>query len=449
MTDLELSQLSEDVQDIIGELIFDEDKITEYHDRVKSFKPRNSSEEAKFSHLKYIRVEDMSEFDFWKLYEEIFVNGVAEIEDKRAKLLEAQNEGKVNKFIPIANLGESEIDDLYLETFGDNTSLENIANTENSIQPIDSKYLVWSGVDFEEFDADLEAVTTFKDAEKLAFTQDEFETEEEFNSRVSSSKSSFLNFYLGTQEIVEMTYSKDNEMFDVAVKGRLFTEDFSIKIPKERARDFKEQVSNFMFLFTKDFILEKIQINFDGNSYFGELFNQKILLQVEKERAEAIEQKRNRLKETQKEKSEEISKFIKIELLSGFEIEELYEEMFWWEQDVQVRDDNTVIIGNLMFRDKNGNNGDRATWKTACDFCKNMNKAGFSDWRVPTKREFELLLKYKDKFTSIKDDFYWTSDKYPDKHKEDRAWYFDLDFGDAVRGHTNNKRYVRCIRDIK
>ncbi len=127
LTNEELELLSDDVKNIIGILIFEPEKISIYTEQLRKFQPRNGEERAKYSYLKYVQFENMSEFDFWKTYEDLFLSGSKEgdkpqpkdINRKKDRLLKAQKDGKINKYIPISNLKDSELEELYAENFGE------------------------------------------------------------------------------------------------------------------------------------------------------------------------------------------------------------------------------------------------------------------------------------------------------------------------------------------
>ena len=56
------------------------------------------------------------------------------------------------------------------------------------------------------------------------------------------------------------------------------------------------------------------------------------------------------------------------------------------------------------------------TWFDAKEICANLTRGGFKDWYLPSKLEFEMIIKqnpkFKEKFTSF---WHWTSTEIDNK----------------------------------
>jgi len=98
---------------------------------------------------------------------------------------------------------------------------------------------------------------------------------------------------------------------------------------------------------------------------------------------------------------------------------------------------NADVAGRALFR------GD------AMNYIKDFYYGGYSDWRQPTKEEFELFIKERswyhshwfndNGFSNVKPNFYWSSSN---TENTNIAWYFQVNTGcvdgyiEAVRAHV-------------
>ncbi|MEM7828109.1 MAG: DUF1566 domain-containing protein, partial [Candidatus Aenigmatarchaeota archaeon] len=131
--------------------------------------------------------------------------------------------------------------------------------------------------------------------------------------------------------------------------------------------------------------------------------------------------------------------------------------------DVTVIDNNTGLIW------QRSDDGIVRTWDEANNYCENLALGGYSDWRLPTKRELFSIVdfgRYNPSinisiFPDTKRDKYWSSDV---KSSSNEAWYvyfgkLEIDYGcasvysyykyDGVTVNSSdksNKYYVRCVR---
>ena len=70
LTSYELQYLSDEVQDII-ENLSDKNEIENYKIELKNFTPTNDEELIKYDYLENLDFKYMTEFDFWKPYEQV------------------------------------------------------------------------------------------------------------------------------------------------------------------------------------------------------------------------------------------------------------------------------------------------------------------------------------------------------------------------------------------
>ena len=93
-----------------------------------------------------------------------------------------------------------------------------------------------------------------------------------------------------------------------------------------------------------------------------------------------------------------------------------------------------------------------ADWDAAKTYCKNLQYAGYSDWRLPTAKELQTIVDYSklnpamdtDYFTAI-DKWVWTSQEY--KGDQQKAWLINFYYGDATtRSKTDGSSYAFCVR---
>jgi len=91
------------------------------------------------------------------------------------------------------------------------------------------------------------------------------------------------------------------------------------------------------------------------------------------------------------------------------------------------------------------------SWEEAISFVEKLDAAGYSDWRLPTKEEFEYFLKTPPEelnktFANMKY-FYWTSSVYP--LEPGLIWTADIDNRSTKHTFRTNDNYVWPVRDGK
>lgn len=143
-----------------------------------------------------------------------------------------------------------------------------------------------------------------------------------------------------------------------------------------------------------------------------------------------------------------------------------------WMKYVENSNNPELAASPLILKDpatglmwaRNGNiAAKKMDWKEAMEWAKSLNYAGYSDWRLPTKKEFEKFLKIKrggksklaehfahewfnnNGFFNVQESGYWSGSDYdvPGSY-----WYFDMTWSDM---HTvnSNHYYALVVRDGK
>lgn len=123
-----------------------------------------------------------------------------------------------------------------------------------------------------------------------------------------------------------------------------------------------------------------------------------------------------------------------------------------------VRDDSKEVVidtkRKLMWQDDIEAQRVRKDWQGAIEYCKNLNFAGFDDWRLPSRME---LLSITDKtkvnpamqdgFKNVVSGFYWSSSPFV----VDLSFVWGVSFihGFGYNGSKGDSYYVRCVRDSK
>jgi hypothetical protein len=125
-------------------------------------------------------------------------------------------------------------------------------------------------------------------------------------------------------------------------------------------------------------------------------------------------------------------------------------ERFKDNDDGSVTDKKTGLMWT-----KNANHG-RKSWCKAMAFCKNLEFAGHSDWRLPTDKELESLIsRYQYRpalpedhpFISVQLAYYWSSSTLA-YHTSD-AWYVGMYSGYVGYGNKSTYYYVWPVRGGK
>ena len=116
---------------------------------------------------------------------------------------------------------------------------------------------------------------------------------------------------------------------------------------------------------------------------------------------------------------------------------------------VEGDDIMTDTTSGLVWQDIRG--GNDYTWLAALEYCKNLNYAGFSDWRLPNLNELFSLIN-DDKvspasdLTNVAKMPHWTSTS--SMTDPSSALYINFSTGriGASDKTTSSSRYVKCVR---
>ncbi|MEW6039998.1 MAG: DUF1566 domain-containing protein [Elusimicrobiota bacterium] len=120
--------------------------------------------------------------------------------------------------------------------------------------------------------------------------------------------------------------------------------------------------------------------------------------------------------------------------------------------DGTITDNRT---GLMWVKDGNSagcNNGGTLTWESALTFCEGLSYAGYSDWRLPNRRELMSIVDYgtynpsinTTYFLNTQSNWYWTSTTYvPDTSYAWGVYFTNGYVGYSVR---TNVVYVRPVR---
>lgn len=118
-------------------------------------------------------------------------------------------------------------------------------------------------------------------------------------------------------------------------------------------------------------------------------------------------------------------------------------------QNVVVDSDN-----KLMWMDSMANVKVRKIHEEAVEYCETLSHAGYTNWRLPTIKEFELIVDKKNERSYINRAFkynmpvgYWA------RKAHWRTFWFYADYMFFVSGtpyydSRHKKKFVRCVRDF-
>lgn len=106
------------------------------------------------------------------------------------------------------------------------------------------------------------------------------------------------------------------------------------------------------------------------------------------------------------------------------------------------------IFDKLMWQD---NTSPMLDWNQAKEYCKNLQYAGFSDWRLPTRHEFLTITDFskfnpavKNIFGNIKNGRYWSSTI----NTNSSAYAFEVYGGDDLIEPMSIVYNVVCVREV-
>ncbi|MGI6393996.1 MAG: DUF1566 domain-containing protein [bacterium] len=96
--------------------------------------------------------------------------------------------------------------------------------------------------------------------------------------------------------------------------------------------------------------------------------------------------------------------------------------------------------------------GSTYNWQNAINYCDGLTYGGYSDWRLPTRKELATLPDYgrynpaidTDAFPGTPSSYFWSSSSYV--YNPDNAWYVYFYLGNVLYNSKPNTYYARCVR---
>ncbi len=118
-----------------------------------------------------------------------------------------------------------------------------------------------------------------------------------------------------------------------------------------------------------------------------------------------------------------------------------------------TREGDTIVdnIHHLQWQDETKTKVETYNFSDAKAYCKNLILNGYSDWRVPTVKEYISILDTTNIDPATYDDFFYTAynKQYWASHKKINSgygWYVDFENGMVEYLNFHFKYYVRCVR---
>ena len=117
----------------------------------------------------------------------------------------------------------------------------------------------------------------------------------------------------------------------------------------------------------------------------------------------------------------------------------------------QDNGDGTVTDLNTLLMWQQADNGSTREWQTACDYCEYLNLAGYSDWRIPTRRELISIVDVGKVYPAINTDYfpdcqtstvYWSGDAIGTS----MAWIVNFQAGRVLSVSMSHDVSVKCVR---
>lgn len=113
------------------------------------------------------------------------------------------------------------------------------------------------------------------------------------------------------------------------------------------------------------------------------------------------------------------------------------------------QDDKT----GLIWQDNQEITQNSITYDEAKTYCQDLEVDGFTDWRLPTLREYYTIIDLGRNRPALKNGFeirddgrYWTSTLFV-KNPEKEAWYISMSYGEAEPYNKSRVYHVRCVRN--
>jgi hypothetical protein len=99
----------------------------------------------------------------------------------------------------------------------------------------------------------------------------------------------------------------------------------------------------------------------------------------------------------------------------------------------------------------------RLTQKEAVKYCKNLSLAGFSDWELPSREQYQTIIDKTRKdelminraFKYILPENYWASDRTWTRNFGLYGYYVFFKSGAIYYQNRSYKKFVRCVRKMQ
>jgi len=109
----------------------------------------------------------------------------------------------------------------------------------------------------------------------------------------------------------------------------------------------------------------------------------------------------------------------------------------------------------LIWQDNNEVSQKSFSYDDARQYCQNLNVDGYTDWRLPSIKEFYTIVSLSQKRPALKNGFavrddgkYWTATPFA-KNPKNEAWYISMRYGEIDTAKRTRLNAVRCVRDAK
>jgi len=112
----------------------------------------------------------------------------------------------------------------------------------------------------------------------------------------------------------------------------------------------------------------------------------------------------------------------------------------------------------LMWQDTRENSKILLTQDHSIEYCEKLNLKGFSDWRLPTVKEYETIIDRKrtraelminKAFKFVLRDDYWSQDRTWKRNFGTYGYYVYFKSGAIYYQNRTYPKYVRCVRSLK
>ena len=114
--------------------------------------------------------------------------------------------------------------------------------------------------------------------------------------------------------------------------------------------------------------------------------------------------------------------------------------------------DGTVTDLNTQLMWQQIDDGTTLQWQAACNYCDDLELAGYTDWRIPDRRELFSIVDFGKYNPSIDTNYflgtkscgYWSGSTHA--NYTDCAWHVLFNDGHVVYDYKTYRTYVRCVR---